>query len=130
MSRTRSITQLRKEKRRTATLRRRRDAEPPTSRLPPRSGSAELDLLGVPALDLRSQPEARSAASEVEDRTRHVWMSMEVEAYRVPVSEPEDACDVMCVDGVIEEHSAGHGASLHLATDNEYTCDLSVRPRR
>jgi hypothetical protein len=97
--------------------------------MPPRSGSAELDLSGVPALDFRSQPKTRPAASKVENRTRHVWMSMQVEAYRVSVSEPEDACDVMRIDEVIEEDSAGHEASLHLATDNEYTCDLSVRPR-
>ncbi len=76
--------------------------------MPLRSGSAELDLPGVPALDLRSEPEARPAAAEIKDWSRHVWVAVHILAHRVAVGEAENPGDVMRVDEVIQKHTPGH----------------------
>ena len=66
--------------------------------MPPRAGSAELDLPGVPSLDLRSQPEAGSTTTKIEDRPRHVRIAVHVETDRVSVGEAEYPGDVVRVD--------------------------------
>ena len=62
------------------------------------SGPAELDLSGVPSLDFGSQPKARSTTTKIEDRPRHVRITMDIETDGVPVSEAEDPGDVVRVD--------------------------------
>lgn len=76
--------------------------------MPPRSGSAELDLPGVPALDFRSQPKARPAATEIKDWARHVWVAVHVLTHRVAVGKAENPGDVVCVDEVVEEYAPSH----------------------
>lgn len=98
-----------------------------TTGLAPRPGSAERDLSSVPSLDLWPQPQAWSAAAQVEDRTRHVGVPVHILAHRVPMREPEDAGNVMRVDQIVDDHSPGHDTSLHLAADVAYGCELSVR---
>jgi hypothetical protein len=100
---------------------------PSTTRVPPRSSPAELDLPGVPSLDLRAQPEARSTTTKIEDRPRHVRIAVHVETHGVSVGETEYPGDVVRVDQIIEKYATGHRTSLHLSADREYTCDLSVR---
>lgn len=81
----------------------------------------------MPSLNLWAQPETRTAATEVEDRTRHVGVTVYVLAHGVPMREPEDPCNVVRVDEILDDHSSGHRSSLRLAADVEYTCELSVR---
>lgn len=97
-----------------------------TSGAPLWSRSPEFDLLGVPPLDLRSEPEAWATAAEVEDGARHVGIPLEVLAHGIPVSEPKDPGNIVCVDQVVDVHATRHGASLHVAADLAYTCELSV----
>jgi hypothetical protein len=62
-----------------------------------RSGASEFDLPGMPPLDFRSQPKARSTAARIEGRLRHVRIPVEVEAHSVPMGEAEDPRDVVRV---------------------------------
>jgi hypothetical protein len=87
-------------------------------------------LPGVPSLDLRSQPETRATAAEIEDRTRHLGVSVEILAHGVAVSKSKDPSDVVCVDQIVDEHAAGHESSLHVTADDAYGRELSVRPIR
>jgi hypothetical protein len=89
-----------------------RHARPSTSRTTPRTRLPKRRLARVPTLDLRSQPEARTSAAEVEDWPRHVLVAAHVEAHRIAVGEPEDPRDVMRVDEVFEGYAPGHLASL------------------
>jgi hypothetical protein len=98
-----------------------------TTCAPLRSRAAELDLPGVPSLDLRSQPEARPATAKIKDWARHVRISVHVEAHGVPVSEAENPSDVVRIDQIVENYATGHRSSLHLLANREYTCDLYVR---
>jgi hypothetical protein len=83
----------------------------------------------VPALDLGTQPQTRTASSEIKDRTRHVWVTALILADRVAVGETEDPSDVVSVDEVIKCHSSRHETSLHRSADMSYTREhLSVRP--
>jgi len=75
----------------------------------------------VPPLDLRSEPQARSAAAEVEDWARHVGIAMHVLAHGVAMGEPQYPGDVMRVNQIVEEHAAGHQTSLHPRADGERT---------
>jgi hypothetical protein len=88
---------------------------------------SELDLSGVPSLDLGSEPKARSTTTEIDDRPRHVGVTVHVLADGISVRESKDPSDVMCVDQIINEHAPGHRTSLHLAADVAYTRELSVR---
>jgi hypothetical protein len=81
----------------------------------------------VPPLYLRPQPQAWATAAEVEDWPWHVQVAVHVLAHGVAMSEAEDPGDVMRVDQVVEEDATRHRASLHLAADGSYTCELSVR---
>lgn len=89
---------------------------------------AERHLAGVPSLDLRPQPEARAAGSEIEDGPWHVWIAALILTDRVAVAEAEDPGDVVCVDEVVDNYSFRHIASLHRSADVSYACNLSVRP--
>ena len=93
-----------------------------------RSRAAQFDLAGVPPLDLRSEPQARPAAAEVEDGPGHVGIPVHILADGIAMSEPQDPSNIVRVDEVVDEHAARHEASLHLAADMAYTRELSVRP--
>jgi hypothetical protein len=83
----------------------------------------------VPALDLGTQPETRTASAEIKDRTRHVWVTALILADRVAVGEAEDASDTVSVDEVIKRDASRHATSLHRSADMSYTREhLSVRP--
>jgi hypothetical protein len=84
-------------------------------------------LPGVPSLDVRSQPETRSTGAKIEDRTRHVGVAVEILAHGVAVSESKDPSDVVRVNQVVDEHATGHESSLHVAADDAYARELSVR---
>ena len=81
----------------------------------------------MPPLDLGSQPETRPTTAEIEDWTRHVGVPAQVLADGIPMREPKDPSNIVCVDQIIEEHPTRHEASLHLVADAAYTCELSVR---
>jgi len=66
----------------------------------------------MPALDLGTKPEHRSAATEVDHRPWHVWVARLVLADRVPVSKTQDLGNVVGVDQVVDEDSSGHKNSL------------------
>jgi len=72
----------------------------------------------MPLLYLRSQPEARSATTKVQDWARHLGIPVEVLTHRVAVSETENPCDVMRVDEIVEEHTPSHWPSLHVAAEH------------
>jgi hypothetical protein len=103
---------------------------PSMSGAPFRSRAAQFDLAGVPPLDLRSQPQARPASTEIEDGTGHVGVPVHILADGIAMSEPQDPGNVVRVDQIIDEHPPGHKQSLHLTADVAYTCELSVRPLR
>jgi hypothetical protein len=87
-----------------------------------------LDLSGVPSLNLGPEPETWATTAQIEDRPGHIGIPMQVLADGIPVSEPEDAGNIMRVDQIIDEYSTRHKPSLHVAADGAYTCEhLSVR---
>jgi hypothetical protein len=61
----------------------------------------------MPSLDLGSEPETRSTTAEIEDRAWHVRVAMKVLAHGVPVSEPKDPSNVVRVDEIVNEYTAG-----------------------
>lgn len=82
------------------------------TRAPFRPGAAKLDLLSVPSLDLRSEPEAWSTPTEVDDRTRHVLVPVEILAHGVAMRKAEDSSNVVRVDQIVEKYAPGHQSSL------------------
>jgi hypothetical protein len=71
----------------------------------------------VPAFDLRAQPEARAAGTEVEHGPWHVGIAPEIQADRVAVGESEDPSNVVRVNEVVQCHPTRHVASLHGEAD-------------
>ena len=65
-----------------------------------RSGSAGRGLLSRPLLDLRPEPKLRAATAEIEHRTRHIGISVLVDAHRARVREAEDLGDITRVNKV------------------------------
>jgi hypothetical protein len=106
------------------------EARPSTNGPAPRTRLPARLLVSVPTLDLRSQPEAWPPAPKVQNRSRHVRITPHVQAHRVPVGEPEDPRDVVCVDEVFQGYATGHGASLVALPDALSTRVInSVRTR-
>ena len=69
-----------------------------------RASSALRGLLCSPVLDLGPEPELASAASEIDDRSRHVDIAMLIDADRAGVRKAQDrgdaasVCEVLGVD--------------------------------
>lgn len=86
-----------------------------------RTRSAQVDLSGVPSLNLGSKPQARSSSAQIEHGTRHVGIAVEVLADSVSMREADDLGDGVRIDQIVEEDATGHDSSRHLAADRAYT---------
>jgi hypothetical protein len=71
------------------------------------------DDLRVPAFDLWAKPELRAAATEVDDRARHVRVLPLVLADGVAVSETEQPRNLLRVDQVVDVDFATHVLTIH-----------------
>lgn len=90
------------------------------------TGATDLDLTGMPSLDLRTEPKTWSTATEVKNRARHVVALAQVLAHGVAVLEPEDASDLVRVNQIIDEDTSADGRSLHLPAEITYARGFSV----
>jgi|GEM_PF-6475489 len=84
----------------------------------------------MPSLDVRSEPEARTSWTEIEDWTRHLLVSPLVLADCVSVAQTEDLGYCVRINQVIEHDSSRHAASLRRLADVSYGRNLSVRPAK
>jgi hypothetical protein len=71
-------------------------------------------LLERPSLNFRPEPELDSSFAEIENGSRHVGISMLVDAHGVSMGQPKHVGNSLRVDQLFDRNLLGHGNRLHL----------------
>ena len=78
--------------------------------------------LGSPFDYLELKPETGATEPKVQDRSRHVFVAMEIRADTVGVRQSEDLRNTMSVDQVLRVDPWSHRDSLRGSTGDAWSC--------